>query len=840
MPRPFSLAALAALLVALLLSADLRPALAGPSAVRALTTPALATPPQATPPQRAPSIEASIEAAASDADVPTAGLAAAVSAALTETQKLTAADAAGADRLGFSVSISGGRALVGVPLDDDDGANSGAAYIFAFDDSGWTQEAKLTASDAAPGDQFGVAVTLSGDRALIGAYGDADNGSFTGAAYVFAFDGTAWTQQTKLTSGDPGAGDFFGNAVSLSGDRALVGAVFDSALGTQSGAAYVFAFDGAAWTQEAKLTAADGGGVDWFGRSVSLLGDRALVGADGGSGPGSAYVFAFDGTAWTQQTKLTAADGAARDRFGSSVSLSGDRALVGTSIFGASRSGAAYVFGFDGTAWTQQARLTADDAAPDDGFGSSVSLSGDRALIGAPIDSDAGSRSGSAYVFTFDGAEWTQANKLTASDGAANDYFGSSVSLSGDRVLVGAYGDDEGVVDSGAAYTFELAAPCAPGFFSTTGSAPCTPAPPGSFVAEAGATEATLAPPGSFVSVEGAAEAMACALGTYQPEAGQTSCLSAPIGSYVDVTGAAQVTACPDGQTTSAQGSTSADACFTPNQPPVADAGPDETVVAGQTATLDGSASTDPDGDALTYAWGLDAAVLTDESAERPTFCAAEPGSYTATLVVGDGTVDSDPDEVVVTALSVADALDALAARVSVTPGLNRGQTNALTRKLRQARRKLDRGQDPSGQLGAFRSQVRSLEADGVLVPADAGALVASLDAIAGAVASPCSAAARAAGLASVAEVAAFGLDAPYPNPAGGRVAVAFAVEEAGPVRLAVYDALGREVAVLVDRAVEAGAHRASLDGGALPTGTYLVRLTAGVQTATRQLTVLR
>ncbi len=379
-----------------------------------------------------------------------------------ETVKLTPADGAAFDQFGYSVSLSGGRALVGAYLDDDNGSNSGSAYVFDFDGTSWAETAKLTPADGAANDQFGYSVSLSGDRALVGAYRDADNGPFSGSAYVFDFDGTSWAETAKLTPADGAAFDQFGFAVSLSGARALVGARVDDDNGSGSGSAYVFDFDGTSWAETAKLTPADGAASNQFGNSVSLSGDRAMVGATGddenGNNSGSAYVFDFNGTSWAETAKLTPADGAAGDLFGRSVSLSGDRALVGA-LFdddNGADSGSAYVFDFNGRSWAETAKLTPVDGAANDRFGLSVSLSGDRALVGAYLDDDNGADSGSAYVFDFNGRSWAETAKLTPADGAANDQFGFSVSLSGDRALVGAYRDDDNGADSGSAYVFDF------------------------------------------------------------------------------------------------------------------------------------------------------------------------------------------------------------------------------------------------------------------------------------------------------------------------------------------------------------------------------------------------
>jgi hypothetical protein len=375
----------------------------------------------------------------------------------TQQAKLLASDGTANDWFGYAVSISDDTALIGACQDDN---TRGSVYVFTRTGTTWTQEAMLLAADGAAGDFFGFSVSLSGDTALIGARLDDDNGLDSGSAYVFIRSGTTWTQQAKLLASDGAADDLFGNSVSLSGDTALIGAWGDDDNGGSSGSAYVFIRTGTTWTQQAKLLALDGAMGDWFGMFVSLSGDTALIGAyyddDNGVDSGSAYVFTRTGTTWTQQAKLLASDGAVADQFGCSVSLDGDTALIGANCDNdnGAYSGSAYVFTRTGTTWTQQAKLLPSDGAAYDVFGYCVSLDGDTAVIGAYGDDDNGDLSGSAYVFIRTGTTWTQQTKLLASDGAAGDYFGFAVALSDDSALIGAYNDDDNGADSGSAYVF--------------------------------------------------------------------------------------------------------------------------------------------------------------------------------------------------------------------------------------------------------------------------------------------------------------------------------------------------------------------------------------------------
>jgi len=318
-----------------------------------------------------------------------------------------------------------------------------------------SQVQKLT-DDTETSDLFGYSVSLDGERAMVGAiYADPGGLNNKGAVYVFDLEDGTWTQTATLSADDGEANDNFGNSVSLHGDRALVGAFRAE---SNKGTAYIYSLSGDTWVQTAKLTANDGVNGDFFGYSVSLDGDRALVGANqaaigGQLFRGASYVFDFSGGTWVQTAKLIAHDGAASDNFGISTSLRGERALVGA-YYDESGIGAAYVFERTGSLWTQTAKLTADDGTPGDRFGCSVSQDGDRILIGAYGDE---SLKGAAYIFELAGSTWTQTAKLSPLNGIADDLFGHSVALSGDQALIGAKATDrEGIVDQGAAYLYDL------------------------------------------------------------------------------------------------------------------------------------------------------------------------------------------------------------------------------------------------------------------------------------------------------------------------------------------------------------------------------------------------
>ena len=395
----------------------------------------------------------------------------------TQVAKLTASDGAANEDFGNSVAVDGDTMVVGAFRDEDNGDNSGSAYVYIRQSGTWNQAAKLTASDGTAGDYFGLSVAMHGNTIVVGAHYDDDNGTDSGSAYVFTKPANGWATTStaaKLTASDGAADDHFGISVAVHGNTIVVGAHYDDDNGSDSGSAYVFTKPANGWattSTAAKLTASDGAAYDYFGNSVAVDGDTIVVGAwqddDNGSDSGSAYVFTKPANGWATTStaaKLTAPDGAAYDYFGNSVAIHGDTIVVGS--YGdddnGTVSGSAYVFTKPANDWattSTAAKLTASDGAAYDYFGHSVAVHGDTIVVGARKDNDNGSESGSAYVFTKPTNGWTTtstAAKLTASDGAAYDEFGLSVAVHGDTIVVGAWQDDDNGTESGSAYVYEL------------------------------------------------------------------------------------------------------------------------------------------------------------------------------------------------------------------------------------------------------------------------------------------------------------------------------------------------------------------------------------------------
>jgi len=289
-----------------------------------------------------------------------------------------------------------------------------------------------------------------------------DHHAYADAAYRF---GNVQFEEQKFTASDGADGDRFGISVAIDGDTALVGALLASVNGhSAQGTVYVFEQTGGTWSQIQRLVATDGAAFDRFGASVAVEGDTALIGGWGAVGQrGAAWVFTRSGGTWSQQARLDADDGATNDFLGQSVALSGDTAIAGAwgaDIGGNAEQGAAYIFTRSGTTWTQQAKLTAPDGMPNDSFGQTVSLDGDTALAGAPF-AKVGDNflQGAGYVFTRSGTTWSLQTKLTADDGQPLDRLGFAVALDGNTAFCSALGASfSGETNRGAAYVFTFTA----------------------------------------------------------------------------------------------------------------------------------------------------------------------------------------------------------------------------------------------------------------------------------------------------------------------------------------------------------------------------------------------
>ena len=329
------------------------------------------------------------------------------------------------------------------------------------------RESKVTPSDAAENAFWASSrsVSISGNHAILGAPGDDDAGESSGSAYIFARDAGSgtWAQVAKITASDAEERDRFGGSVSISGNYAIVGAIYGDKAGIDSGSAYIFERDtgSGTWAQMAKITASDAEERDRFGGSVSISGNYAIVGADGDDNAfqlaGAAYIFERDtiSSTWAQVAKITASDAKERGFFGTSVSISGDHAIVGTAgefDFNTNgyESGYGYIFEREMISgiWSQVAKITTSDVDELDAFGTTVSISDNHAIVGTWADDEG---SGSAYIFVRDtgSGTWSKVVNITTSNANERGSFGSSVFVSGDQFIVASPG-------SASAYIYDI------------------------------------------------------------------------------------------------------------------------------------------------------------------------------------------------------------------------------------------------------------------------------------------------------------------------------------------------------------------------------------------------
>ncbi|MEM7306293.1 MAG: FG-GAP repeat protein [Planctomycetota bacterium] len=345
-------------------------------------------------------------------------------------------------RFGFSVAVDGDTVAVGAPFGNGAATLSGVVYVYERGPAGWIETAKLSAGDGAPGDGFGNELALDGDRLLIGSVWKDGPGVDSGAAYLFERGPGGWAEAQKLLPSDHAPQDWYGRAVALDGDRLLVGASLKADPAFATGATYVYERSGGTWNQTAKLSASDGAGDDFFGGSLDLDGDRILVGAHGADDlaeeSGGAYVFDLVGGTWVETVKLIAADGKANDDLAVEVALAGDVALLAS--FGDDEAGpdagSVYVFELGPGGWAETDELTASDADAADGFGSGLALDGDLAVVGAWYDDDGATDAGAAYVFSRAGGSFAEVAKIAGA--TTGGFAGFDVAVSGTTVVSGA------------------------------------------------------------------------------------------------------------------------------------------------------------------------------------------------------------------------------------------------------------------------------------------------------------------------------------------------------------------------------------------------------------------
>jgi hypothetical protein len=375
-----------------------------------------------------------------------------------EAEKLTASDGLGGDALGTSLAAHGNLLISGAPQSDDNGTSSGSVYVYRRTGTDWGEETKLTAFDAAANDAFGASAAVRGSLIVVGASTDDHSVNDAGSAYVYRHDGSSWQFEQKLTASDADVSDEFGVSVAVDTDVILVGAHKNDDMGNASGSAYLFRFDGTSWMEEQKITASDGIFDMRLGHSVALSNDLAVLGAHGdddvGAGAGALYAYLYDGTAWAFEQKVMAGDGAAGDSFGWSVAADGDRILSGAFADGdlGIFSGSAYLFQWDGTQWNEETKLTASDGVLLDFYGQSVALQGELAAVGAPNANPVVSDEGAAYVYRLVGTRWVELMKSRASDAGVSDELGAAVAVSSH----GAYSGSPGTLtDQGGVYRYE-------------------------------------------------------------------------------------------------------------------------------------------------------------------------------------------------------------------------------------------------------------------------------------------------------------------------------------------------------------------------------------------------
>lgn len=358
-------------------------------------------------------------------------------------------------KFGQSVTISGNLVAVGATDDDQLINNNGAVYLFEENGGNWTQLAKVFPNTGSSFSEFGVYTAIFGNLLAVGNTNVLDGGS----VFIFQRNGNTWTQVARVTPPN-GSESTFGSSVALGSDYLAVGAKNEnrSASVLQAGAVYMYSYSGTSFTFQAKLEADTPIQNGFFGGSLHSDGNRVIIGCQGDNRTGAAYVYRKDGSSWVKEARLTGNDSAADDLFGTSVFIDGDYAIAGAiwDDDNGNESGSAYIFQRNGTSWSQQAKLLATDGDDADNFGTGSALLGDWAVVSAPTDEQGGPFSGSAYLFRRSGNNWVADSKVASTDPNQNEGFGRVVDADSGTVIFGANGDNQNGDFSGAAFVLPI------------------------------------------------------------------------------------------------------------------------------------------------------------------------------------------------------------------------------------------------------------------------------------------------------------------------------------------------------------------------------------------------
>ncbi len=389
----------------------------------------------------------------------------------TQLPKLAPRTRGAGDNVGNALALDGDTAIVGAFKDSDNGAGAGAAYVYARVGDGWTEAAKLLASDGAAGDRFGRSVAIDGDYVVVGAPNNGKHGDEAGAAYVFFHGSDGWHQIARLpptgpvvaaATSRPSALDHFGWSVAISGSHILVGAPGDDDVGSGAGAAYLYqrcaprmVCDGP-YYEVTKLRPDSDAGVGGFGSAVAVEGTEALIGTPY-AGKGAIYAFHAGADTWDAFDVVSSPGSGSVAYFGAALAMRGSHAVVGAPLdrAGGIDAGAAYALAPSNGVWHVTGELSDGTAGTEfANLGASVAIGDLVSVVGVPRAGAAGSETGSVDVFQRSGDAWAYVNRLTARDEADGDAFGYAVAVDGSYVMVGAPLDDDGGKDSGSVYVF--------------------------------------------------------------------------------------------------------------------------------------------------------------------------------------------------------------------------------------------------------------------------------------------------------------------------------------------------------------------------------------------------